>query len=71
VTPKKAKGEVGSKGGEMREENRLCGFGVGLENKQDPEFNKSREETIMKSQELILEGGVEGRVGWINQAHTI
>lgn len=39
----------------MCEENRLCGFGIGLENKQEPEFNKSREESVMKSQELILD----------------
>jgi len=40
----------------MCEENRLCGFGIGLENKQEPEFNKSREESAMEVRNSFLKG---------------
>ena len=40
----------------MCEENRLCGFGFGLENKQEPEFNTSREEIVLKVRNSFLKG---------------
>jgi hypothetical protein len=40
----------------MCEENRLCGFGIGLENKQEPEFNTSREEIVLKVRNSFLKG---------------
>jgi hypothetical protein len=40
----------------MCEENRLWGFGIGLENKQEPEFDKSREETVTKVRNSFLKG---------------